>query len=98
MFKNMFKYWGVNPEPPVKPKVEPPVKPKVEPPAKHKWSKWEDTPDCKITTTTYSDMICGGRTTETHDGISKQRRRCTICNKIQRDDELKNKEATQCLN
>jgi len=83
MSYNMFKCEGVNPEPPVK----------------HKWSKWEDT-DVKesITTTTPYGFIDKREVTVTLDGITQQQRRCTVCNKIQRDDELKNKEATQCLN
>ena len=80
-------------------KVEPPVKPKVEPPAKHKWSKWEDSDVKEVTTTTIPYGYSDSKTvTTTLDGVTKQRRRCTVCNKIQRDDELKNKEVTQCLN
>ena len=87
MFKNMFKYWGVNPELPVPPKVE------------HKWSSWEDTEVKEsIATSTPYGYTDTKIVTVTLDGITKQRRRCTVCNKIQRDDELNNKEATQCLN
>jgi hypothetical protein len=75
-------------------KTKPHVKPLVK---LHVWGQWEDTTEKVVSEVGESGSYIRHTTTITTRNIVSQRRRCTVCNKIQRDDELNDKESTQCL-
>ena len=75
-------------------KTKPPVKPPVK---LHVWGQWEDTTEKLVNKVEESSNYLRQTTNTTTRNIVSQRRRCTVCNRIQRDDELNDKESTQCL-